>query len=105
MHVAITIPIISSVAIMLNNIILSTVNVKSKNNTIQNNTISSDDEYAIDLFTTTGNEVSANNLNSANFTGDAAVKAGEGNSVHDNGGIDNIVTKDNFFVFFESNYL
>lgn len=88
---------------LTNNVILSKVNVKSKNNTIQNNTISVDDEYAIDLFTTTGNEVSGNNLNSANFTGDAAVKAGEGNSVHDNGGIDNIVTKDNFFVFFDEN--
>ncbi|WP_407424382.1 right-handed parallel beta-helix repeat-containing protein [Methanobrevibacter sp.] len=88
---------------LTNNVILSKVNVKSKNNTIQNNTISVDDEYAVDLFTTTGNEVSGNNLISANFTGDAAVKAGEGNSVHDNGGIDNIVTKDNFFVFFDEN--
>ncbi|MBR0371336.1 MAG: right-handed parallel beta-helix repeat-containing protein [Methanobrevibacter sp.] len=88
---------------LTNNVILSKVNVKSNNNTIQNNTIQSDDEYAIDLFTTTGNEVSDNNLISANFTGDAAVNAGEGNSVHDNGGIDNIVTKDNFFYFFDEN--
>ncbi len=88
---------------LTNNIILSKVNVKSNNNTIQNNTVKSDDEYTIDLFTTTGNEVSDNNLISANFTGDAAVNAGEGNSVHDNGGIDNIVTKDNFFYFFDEN--
>ena len=86
-----------------NNIMFAPVTVKSKNNTIQNNIISTDSEYAIDLTTSIGNEVSYNNLLSANFTGDAAVNASEGNSVHDNGAIDNIVTPDNFFYFFNEN--
>ena len=88
---------------LTNNVILSKVNVKSKDNTIQKNTIEADDEYAVDLGTTTGNEVSFNNLASNNFTGDAAVNAGENNSVHDNGAMDNIVTEDNFFYFFDEN--
>ena len=86
-----------------NNIMFAPVTVKSKNNTIQNNIISTDSEYAIDLTTSIGNEVSYNNLLSANFTGDAAVNASEGNSVHDNGAMDNIVTPDNFFYFFNEN--
>ena len=87
---------------LTNNIIVSPVTVKSKNNTIQNNTVDADSEYAIDLTTTTGNEVSFNTLSSNNFTGDEAVKTNGNNSVHDNGALDNIVTKDNFFAFFDS---
>ena len=87
---------------LTNNVILSPVTVKSKSNTIQKNVIDAASEYAVDLGTTTGNEVSYNNLSSSTYTGDAAVKAGDNNSVHDNGGLDNIVTKDNFFYFFDT---
>ncbi len=84
-----------------NNVLESSMTVKSKNNTIKKNVIGTDDEYAIDLTTSTGNEVSENNLKSANFTGDAAVKSDGDNSVHDNSAIDNIVTPLNFFYFFD----
>ena len=85
------------------NYVSSVVNVESDNNIIKNNIIDSDYEYAVDLFTTTGNEVSYNTLVSDNLAGDAAVNTTSGNSVHDNDGIDNIVTKDNFFYFFDKN--
>lgn len=88
---------------LTNNIIYAPVTVKSKNNTIQKNTIETDNEYAIDLTTSTGNEVSFNSLIAKNLTGDAAVNAGENNTVHENGNISNIVTKDNFFYFFDEN--
>ena len=87
---------------LTNNIILSPVTVKSKNNTIQNNTISAESEYAIDLTTTTGNEVSFNTLSSNDYMGDEAVKSNGNNSVHDNAALGNVVTKDNFFVFFDT---
>ena len=91
---------------LTNNIITSTVTVKSSGNTIQENIIDSADEYAVDLGNTVDNEVSYNNISAASLYGDEAVKANENNSVHDNGNITNIVTKDNFFYFFddEGNY-
>ena len=87
---------------LTNNIISSPVTVKSKNNTIQENIIVANSDYAIDLTTSTGNYVSFNKLISNNFTGDAAVNAGEGNYVQDNDAMNNIVTKDNFFDFFDT---
>ncbi|MBQ2613081.1 MAG: hypothetical protein IJG19_04295 [Methanobrevibacter sp.] len=86
-----------------NNYVSSVVNVESDNNTIKNNFVETDYEYAVDLFTTTGNEVSYNSLVSNNLAGDYAVNATSSNSVHDNDGIDNIVTKDNFFYYFDKN--
>ena len=86
---------------LTDNIILSTVNVKSNNNNIKRNTVQSNDQYAIDLSSSTGNEVSDNKLSSRDYSGDEAVNAGTDNSVHDNG-IGNIVTKDNFFSFFDA---
>ena len=88
---------------MTNNIIFSKVNVNSKNNTIKNNTVEADDEYAIDLYQTTGNVVAYNNLVSNSFAGDAAVNGTENNEVYENGDVGNIVTEDNFFNFFDEN--
>ena len=88
---------------MTNNIIFSKVNVNSKNNTIKNNTVEADDEYAIDLYQTTGNVVAYNNLVSNSFAGDTAVNGTENNEVYENGDVGNIVTEDNFFNFFDEN--
>ena len=69
---------------LLDNDINATVTVNSKNNNIELNNIIVAGEYAIDLKTSTGNNVTENCLIAKLYKGDAAVKYSGENNVKDN---------------------
>ena len=69
---------------LLDNDINATVTVNSKNNNIELNNIIVAGEYAIDLKTSTGNNVTENYLIAKLYKGDAAVKYSGENNVKDN---------------------
>jgi len=60
------------------------VTVESDGNTISNNVISTTEEYAVDLGTSTGNNIGSNELYSSSGNGNDAVKATEENIIGDN---------------------
>ena len=62
----------------------ATVTVNSDGNNIKDNTIITTDEYAIDLKTATGNNVTDNYLESSSYYGDASVKYAGENNIADN---------------------
>ena len=67
-----------------NNTVTGTVTVSGNNNELKENNITSTGDYAIDLKSTTGNNVTENRLVAKENEGDAAVKYVDGNVVKDN---------------------
>lgn len=66
------------------NTLIGQVKVESDGNTISDNVISTTEEYAVDLGTSTGNTIDKNELYSSEGNGNQAVKADEGNTIANN---------------------